>query len=72
MAVHLQRSIETLKKMLLSLSAQVEESLHKAVQAVMERNAELAQDVIASDRVIDEKEVEVEEQERAEAETQQS
>jgi len=62
MTMHLQREIEKLKKMILSLSAVVEESVEKAVRSISERDENLAVQVIESDRQIDKTEVEVEEE----------
>ena len=59
---HLQREIEKLKKRILALSAVVEESVHKAVRSIAERDARLAQTVIDADHDIDDMEVEVEEE----------
>jgi phosphate transport system protein len=61
MTVHLQREVDRLKKEILALGALVEESVDKAVRAVTERDLDLAQEVIDSDSVIDETEVDVEE-----------
>jgi len=61
MAMHFQRDVEKLKLKLLSLSTMVEESVYRSVQAVMERDHVLAQQVIADDLKIDQLEVEVEE-----------
>ncbi len=62
MAKLLQREIEKLKKMILSLSAVVEENVQKAVQSIEERDPDLAQQVIESDLQIDQFEVDVEEE----------
>ncbi|HDS74221.1 MAG TPA: phosphate signaling complex protein PhoU [Firmicutes bacterium] len=62
MTMHLQREIEGLKKMLLSLSAYVEESVQKAVRALADRDSALAQRVIDDDTIIDKMEVDVEEE----------
>ncbi|MEM6553639.1 MAG: phosphate signaling complex protein PhoU [Planctomycetota bacterium] len=62
MAVHLQRQISKLKKMLLSLGAMCEEALADAIEAVNARDPELAERVIAGDRAVDEAEIEVEEE----------
>lgn len=51
-----------LKKQILSLSAQVEESLILAVKSLLTRDEELAQQVIRGDFDVDEIEVEVEEE----------
>jgi phosphate transport system protein len=61
MTQHLRREIERLKKDILSLGAEVEESVDRAVKAVMERNDTLAQRVIEFDEEIDLIEVEIEE-----------
>jgi len=57
----LQEEIARLKKSLLMLSAHVEQSVKKAVRAAMERNELLAKEVIDSDPVIDQMEVDLEE-----------
>jgi phosphate transport system protein len=62
MSVHLQREIQNLKKSILSLSAEVEERVWKAVKSMQDRNPKLAQTVIDGDIEIDRKEVEVEEE----------
>lgn len=61
MPVHLEREIEILKNKLLALGAMVEQSLHKAIVAVTDRNEALAKDVLEKDNEIDMLEVEVEE-----------
>lgn len=62
MAVHLQREIEKLKKMILSLGAKVEACVRDAVIAVQKSDWDLAQEVIRRDMQIDEVEVDVEEE----------
>lgn len=62
MSRHLQSEIETLKKRILHLGAVVEEAVHKAVKACMERNVESAESVISGDIEIDQLEVEFEEE----------
>lgn len=62
MARHFIREIERLKKMVLALSAVVEESVHKAVNAIERRDAQLAQRVVDTDIEIDHMEVDVEEE----------
>lgn len=59
--MRLQEEIAKLKKTLLLLSAHVEQSVQKAVRAVMERNDLLAKQVIDSDPIIDQMEVDLEE-----------
>jgi phosphate transport system protein len=62
MAMHLIRDLDQLKKDLLSMGALVEESLSKAVTALVDRRDDLVQEVIDSDNEIDEREVGVEEE----------
>jgi phosphate transport system protein len=62
MTIHLRREIEKLKRMILQLSAEVEEMVHKAIQALEDQNIPLAKSVIENDASIDQKEVEVEEE----------
>jgi phosphate transport system protein len=61
MPKHLQREIENLKKSLLNLGARVETVVHEAIRSIEERDADLAQKIIAEDIDIDHTEVEVEE-----------
>lgn len=61
MSVHLHRDIERLKKKVLSLGAMVEEAISAAIAALLSRDEKAAKRVIASDREIDQMEVEVEE-----------
>ena len=61
MTIHFIREIENLKKMILALSALVEETVQKAVQALEETDSALAQQIIENDSLIDQREVEVEE-----------
>lgn len=61
MTVHLTKEIDTLKKNILALSTVVEESVHKAVRSIDERDMALARDVIDNDEVIDQTEVDIEE-----------
>jgi phosphate transport system protein len=62
MTKHFQRDLENLQCELLSLSGAVEQIVNKANRAFCERDAELARDVIRSDRVIDLCEVRIEEE----------
>jgi phosphate transport system protein len=59
---HLQREIDRLKRNILSLSALVEENLRQAFRAIELRDADQARRVIATDVLIDEREVDVEEE----------
>lgn len=62
MAKHLQNEIDKLKNSVLELSSLVEESVHKSVRSINDKDEELARDVIVKDQVIDKKEVDVEEE----------
>jgi phosphate transport system protein len=58
----LQRELDGLKKMILGLSAAVEQNVSRAVRAVERRDAETARRVIDSDKEIDAAEVDIEEE----------
>ncbi len=62
MSKHLQTEIQKLKKQILAISAVVEESVHKAVKALEERDENLAKSVIETDVDIDRMEVDMEEE----------
>jgi phosphate transport system protein len=62
MTTHLQRELERLKRKVLALGALVEDNLRLAFNAIETRNVDQAQRVIATDLVIDENEVDVEEE----------
>lgn len=62
MTTHLQREIEGLKKKILQMGAQVEESVRCAVDALITRDPKLAEEVIGSDEAMDQLEVEIEEE----------
>ena len=59
---HLQRETERLKRKILALGALVEDNLRLAFQAIDERDAAKARRVIATDVLIDQHEVDVEEE----------
>lgn len=59
---HLQRETDRLKRKILALGALVEGNLRLAFQAIEERDAAKARKVIATDVLVDENEVEVEEE----------
>jgi len=61
MSKHLKRDLELLEKSVLLLAGQVEESFRRSVTALVDRRKELAERVIAGDREIDLREVEIEE-----------
>jgi phosphate transport system protein len=59
---HLQRETDRLKRKILALGALVEENLRLAFQAIEQRDAAKARRVIATDVLIDQNEVDVEEE----------
>jgi phosphate transport system protein len=62
MPKRLQRDIEKIKKIVLSLGAMVEERIRMAIKAIETWDAVLAEDIIRRDYEIDELEIEVEEE----------
>lgn len=62
MSVLLNRQIEKIKRMILAEGALVEQALHRAVHAVEERDAALAEQVVQQDMQIDLAEIDVEEE----------
>jgi phosphate transport system protein len=60
MLVHLTRDLTELKKEILMLGSMVEEAINKAIAALTDRRTDLGTEVIEGDRVIDEKEIMVE------------
>ena len=62
MTKHFHRELEKIKKLILTLSTMVEEHVHKATEAIIQNDADLARQVIQTDYEIDEMEVEVEEE----------
>ncbi len=62
MTKHLLRDLENLKKQILTVGSLVEEAIQKSTQALLERRADLADEVRHGDSVIDATEVAVEEE----------
>ena len=62
MSVHLQRELDALKKAVLSLCALVEQQAAQSVQALLQRDDNLAQSLVESDREVDRREVAIEEE----------
>lgn len=62
MTTHLRNEIERLKKSILYMGAEVEESVRKAVDALVTRDQTLAEEVINHDEYLDQIEVEIEEE----------
>ncbi len=59
--IHLERAIEALRKKLLELGTMAEETLHQAFESFRNQDEMAANKIIASDTIINEREVEVEE-----------
>ena len=62
MTTHLQKEIEKLQKRILFMGAEVEDTVRKSVDALVRRDAKLAQAVIDHDEEIDQLEIEIEEE----------
>ncbi len=62
MATHLIRDLEHLKREILILGGMVEEAVEKSITALTDRRTDLAEEVQLGDRVVDEREVQVEEE----------
>jgi phosphate transport system protein len=62
MTKHIERQIDGLKQKILYVGTLVEEAIAKAISALVNRDAILAEKIIANDAVIDRMEVEVEEE----------
>ena len=61
-AIHLEKAIDELKHLILSLGSDVEESVRLSVQSLDQRKPEQAKEVIAADYAIDQREVYIEEE----------
>ena len=59
METPLEHELDALKRLLLTMAGEVERSLDLAVRALVERDSDLAQQVIDSDSIIDQREIEV-------------
>jgi phosphate transport system protein len=62
MSKHLERDLDNLQRDLITLASSVEEAIHKATNALKGRQADLAQEVIEGDNVIDQEENYIEEE----------
>src|SRR5216117_4089493 len=58
---HFDRDMEELKDLILRMGAMVEDAISQSIRALLERNVDLASDVIARDNVIDHMEVAMDE-----------
>ena len=56
MSKHLERDLDNLQRHLMAMAASVEEAIFKGIRALQERNAALAEEVIAGDSLIDQEE----------------
>jgi phosphate transport system protein len=56
---HFEMEMQSLKNRLLSMGAMVEERVHQAVEALMERNAAAAERIVAGDQEVNELQIEV-------------
>jgi len=61
MSKHLERDLDRLKKKILTMGAMVESAANKAINALVERRLQWAEEVMAGDDEIDSREVEIEE-----------
>jgi phosphate transport system protein len=61
-AIHLEKAIDELKRLILALGADVEESVRLSVQSLTQRKSDQAKKVIEADYEIDQREVFVEEE----------
>lgn len=59
---HFEREMDHLKTRLLHMGATVEDLVSRSIQALMDRNRELAQEAIALEREIDQQEIQIEEE----------
>ncbi len=62
MTKHFERNLDHLKRGILTIGSLVEEMMNKAMVALIDRRAALAQEIMASDDEVDEREVELEEE----------
>lgn len=62
MSLFFNREFDKIKKELLAMGAMAEKNLHQAVLAALRHDAELARQVMAADKEVDAREVEVEEE----------
>ena len=61
MSQHLQKDLDKLKKELLQLGNMIEKQITDAIEALNDRKVDLAENVIEQEKLIDEKEVLIEE-----------
>ena len=62
MSAHLRRAIDDLMRLLISLSATVEDNVKRAVTSLQENDIELARQVQNDDKMVDQREIDIEEE----------
>jgi phosphate transport system protein len=62
MSKHLHRDLELLKRQILTMGSLVEDAIRDALESLLKRDEETAQAVIRGDKLIDQKELEVEDE----------
>lgn len=62
MSLHLMRDLDNLKREILTMGGMVEEALDKSINAVMNRDADLAREVLHGEEAINTKELEISEE----------
>ncbi|MFO7769304.1 MAG: phosphate signaling complex protein PhoU [bacterium] len=62
MSLHLMRDLDNLKREILTMGGMVEEALDKSINAVMNRDADLAREVLDGEEAINTKELEISEE----------
>jgi len=62
MSAHLRKAIDNLMKQLIALSAKVEEHVKRALLSLHDNDPELARKIIKDDRIIDQREIDIEEE----------
>ena len=58
---HFDRDIEDLKQLLLRMGAMVEDAIGQSIRALLERDTQIAENVIAADEMVDQMELEIDE-----------
>ena len=62
MSAHLQRAIDQLMAQVIALSAKVEDHVKRAIQSLEEANISMAEQVARDDKIIDQREIDIEEE----------
>jgi len=61
MTVHFMREMESLRRLILAEGALIQDNLSKAVQALLDRDGDLAQSIVRGDGEVDRMEIDIEE-----------